>query len=256
MLKNGDFMSGWDDMPPTPSHLINQQPKHWTLSIIDIGDNLYGSGDKAAGTPECVHKLASQLPPQEQLGANNALILAGDTTYKIFSANAAFGTELKQTVTGLAPGTQGTLKAPVLAVLHGTGDQYAAESGVWVDTTGSSDQDDWEGSWANAGMMGDRKWYTHDVSFTVPASGQVTVYIRVKSKWPAPIDFFIDGITMSATAGAETASTEPKPTTNNKPAPRVVQITAPEGLTIVTQAGTEADTVIVTCPPGVEIEIL
>ncbi|MCP5094394.1 MAG: hypothetical protein GY943_02445, partial [Chloroflexi bacterium] len=84
MLKNGSFTEGWTDMPPAPGNLINQQPNGWKLRWIEQDESLFGTGDKATGVPECVHKLAKQLPANEQLGAKDALILAGDTTYKIF----------------------------------------------------------------------------------------------------------------------------------------------------------------------------
>ena len=38
MLQNGSFSEGWDDMPPTSFHLINQQPKGWTLRWLEVGE--------------------------------------------------------------------------------------------------------------------------------------------------------------------------------------------------------------------------
>ena len=155
MLKNGSFTEGWLDMPPY-GNLINQQPNGWILRWIEPGNSLFGAGDKAGGVPECVHKLARQLPPNEQLGAKDALILAGDTTYKVFHAGSPFGVELKQVVTGLKPGSEATLTVPILAVLHNEPDPYGAESGVWVNG---------QGSWVNGGQMGDRSWYRHQQTF-------------------------------------------------------------------------------------------
>jgi len=134
MIRNGDFMEGWRDLPPAPGFLINQEPNGWQLSWLEPGENLYDDpGGLALGVPECVHKLSSQLPPDEQMGQPRALILAGDTTYKIFSASPSFGATLSQTVEGLDPGSSATLIVPMQVHLQGDGDPFAAETGVWVN---------------------------------------------------------------------------------------------------------------------------
>lgn len=189
MLKNGSFSNGWADMPPAAGHLVNQEPTHWTLRWLEPGESLFGAGDTANGVPECVHKLSDQLPLDERLGGANALILAGNATYKIFNAGAAFGAELKQTVTGLQRDTKATLTVPVLVDLHGETDPFGAESGVWVNG---------EGQWVHSGVMKNRRWFRHIVEFTVPNTGDAEIVIRVKSKWPRPKDFFIDGIELEA----------------------------------------------------------
>jgi hypothetical protein len=51
--------------------------------------------------------------------------------------------------------------------------------------------------------MGDRRWFDHVVDFDVPASGQVIILIRVKSKWLAPKDFFVDAVRLEAAENAE-----------------------------------------------------
>lgn len=196
MIQNGDFSDrAWRDVVAPGLNLINQEPAGWHLSWISPGQPLYGSADLANGVPECVHKLKTQLPPDEQPGGPNALILAGDATYKIFSAREAFGAELRQTVHGMRPGSAARLTVPILAVLNKETDPFGAESGVWVDG---------QGNWAHAGQMGNRKWFQHTIDFTVPDSGAAEVIIRVKSKWPRPKDFFIDGITLAAEAAALT----------------------------------------------------
>lgn len=235
MLQNGSFSEGWDDMPPTSFHLINQQPKGWTLRWLEEGESLFGDGATAAGIPECVHKLSSQLPSDEQMGGSKALILAGTATYKIFNANAAFGAELKQTVTGLAPGTEATLIVPVQLHMHGETNAYSAESGLWVNG---------EGQWANGDMMGDRKWYRHESVFTVPDDGTAVILIRVKSKWALPKDFFIDGITLDA----QEATVEPTPIGD------VVRVTIPDGYTLNVWQDGKDNAVTITVPPGVTVE--
>lgn len=192
MIRNGDFTEGWTDMPPAAGYLINQQPVGWRLKWLQLGDNLFGdAGVEVKGIPECVHKLSTQLPPHEQLGAPNALILAGDVTYKIFNANAPFGASLSQTVSDLEPSSTVTVTVPVQIHLHGETDPYGGESGVWLNG---------EGHWVHGFDMGDRQWYKHVAEAIVPANGRVEIVIRVKSKWARPKDFFIDHITMEAVA--------------------------------------------------------
>ncbi|MEZ4519247.1 MAG: hypothetical protein R3C44_21305 [Chloroflexota bacterium] len=229
MIDNGIFSSGWTDMPPAPGHLINQQPKGWFLSWVAPGQSLFGSQDKAGGVPECVHKLSDQLPANEQLGGNDALILAGDAVYKIFHSGAAFGAELTQTITGLEPGSEGLLIVPVLAVLHGDTDAFGAESGAWVNGVGS---------WVNGADMGNRRWYRHKVAFTVPDDGRAEIIIRVKSKWPRPKDFFIDDVKLEARAADPETDFDHEPDPFVEPVPnegaQTVRVSVPEGLRLVT----------------------
>ena len=69
-LANGSFEDGWTDQSMTA-----QQPNGWTLDIVHSGNV---RGNSITGTPECVHKLNSQLPPDEQKDGENALILDGE----------------------------------------------------------------------------------------------------------------------------------------------------------------------------------
>lgn len=243
MLQNGSFEEGWQDMPPAPGNLINQQPNGWTLQWIEPGDSLFGANDTASGVPECVHKLADQLPPNEQPGGPDALILDGTTTYKIFHFGASFGAELKQTIAGLAAGTTATLRVRVLAVLHGDADPYAAESGVWVNGSGQ---------WVNAGTMGNRNWFEHTVQFTVPNDSQVEVLIRVKSKWPSPKDFFIDHIRLEAEPGEPGRGDDPPIPDPLRPG---VVLDVPETMPVVKATSKDAGAVIIIMPEGLDIEI-
>ncbi|MCB8925497.1 MAG: hypothetical protein H6652_07685 [Ardenticatenaceae bacterium] len=257
MLKNGTFTEGWMDMPPY-GNLINQQPNGWILRWVEPGNSLFGAGDKAQGVPECVHKLAKQLPPNEQLGAKDALILAGDVTYKVFHAGSPFGVELKQVVTGLKPGSEATLTVPILVVLNNDPDPYGAESGVWING---------QGKWVNGGEMGNRRWHHHQQTFTVPDNGTAIIEIRLKSKWARPKDFFIDGITLEAEAGSGDETIIPTilpdpimiPDRDKDPAtaastPKTVKIQLPEGMKLVTAVSNEINTVVLVVPPGVSVE--
>jgi hypothetical protein len=251
MLKNGSFTEGWKDVQAPYGYLINQEPNGWNLRWLDVGEDLFGSGDKATGVPECVHKLAKQLPANEQLGAANALILEGDATYKIFNSGAAFGAELSQTVTGLQPGSQAALTVPVLVVLYNDADPYAAESGLWVNG---------EGHWVNSSDMGgSRKWYHHERNITVPANGTLEIVIRVKSKWPAPKDFFIDGVKLDAVAGSGGATTAP-PTTTTPPVTTagspVLRVGIPAGMQVITTTSSDPNVVVISIPAGTQIEYI
>ncbi|MCB9420369.1 MAG: hypothetical protein H6667_11210 [Ardenticatenaceae bacterium] len=252
MLKNGSFTEGWTDLSPAPGFLINQQPNGWILNWIEPGESLFGAGDVAKGVPECVHKLAKQLPPNEQPGGPDALILVGGTTYKIFHANSAFGAQLSQKVTGLKPGSTATLVVPVLAVLYNETDPYGAESGLWING---------EGEWVHSGKMGNRKWYRHEVTFTVPDDGTAVIEIRVKSKWMRPKDFFIDGITLEATAVTTPPPTIGEPPTEppfeppTQPAADTLQIRVPEGIKLVTAVSNEPGVVVIVLPPGLKTDI-
>ncbi len=258
MLKNGAFSDGWDDLPPAPGHLINQRPRGWTLRWIPPGGRLFESEDKAQGVPECVHKLSDQLPPHERLGADEALILAGNATYKIFHSGAPFGAELSQEVTGLQPGSVATLTVPILVDLHGETDRFGAESGVWVND---------EGAWVDGFRMGDRQWHHHETTFTVPEDGRVKVAIRVKSKWPRSKDFFIDGITLDAVAMPEPPpdpeTPDPETPRPPKPLPRpqpvdedampAIMVIVPPGLRLVTAETDEPGVVTVIVPRGTRV---
>jgi hypothetical protein len=248
MLKNGSFTEGWKDVQAPYGYLINQEPTGWQLRWLDVGEDLFGSGDKATGIPECIHKLARQLPGNEQLGAANALILEGDTTYKIFNSGAAFGAELSQTVTGLQPGSKAKLLTPVLVVLYKETDPYAAESGVWING---------EGHWVNSrDMGGTRKWYTHETEVTVPANGTIEIVIRVKSKWQSPKDFFIDGIKLEAVPASSTPAPNPPATT---PPPQttggnVLRVSVPTGMQVITTTSDDPNVIVISVPSGTQIE--
>lgn len=245
MLQNGDFSAGWTDMPPAAGFLINQQPFGWTLRWVEPGESLFGVGDTAGGAPECVHKLREQLPPNEQPGGSDPLILAGEATYKIFNATAPFGAELRQTVAGLEPGSEATLTVPVRVHLHGETDPFGAESGVWVNG---------EGEWANADKMGDREWYEHEVDFTVPADGKAEIAIRVKSKWPRPKDFFVDNVQLEATPAADDGNGEAGGGEVGA-GQKVLQVTLPRGVTLETAVGDDPAVAHLTVPPGVQVEV-
>lgn len=253
MLKNGSFTEGWETLPAIAEagYLKNQRPNGWQLEWQNKGESLYDdSGTKVDGIPECVHKLSDQLPADEQLGGVKALILAGDTTYKIFNSAAKFGATLSQTVTGLVPNSQATLTVPIQAHLHGETDAYGAESGVWVNG---------EGGWVNGFVMGDRQWYRHIIPFTVPASGEAEIVIRVKSKWTKPKDFFFDGITLEAQVGSSGGSDETVVDDNGGTAVspgQIVYVQLPPGFELKTGTSQQGNVIEVNAPAGVTVQSL
>jgi hypothetical protein len=193
-LVNGSFEEGWTNMPPAPGNLINQKPNGWDYFWIEIGQPLFDSSDVAGGVPESIHKLANQLPPDEQLGGPKALILEGTAVYKIFHFGAPFGGELNQTVENLPPGSVWKLTVPIQVHLHGEPDAYGAESSVWVNGVGG---------WVNGFAMGDHQWYRHERIFVVPPDGKAFIQVRVKSKWFRSKDFFIDDLQLEQVEGLQ-----------------------------------------------------
>ncbi len=187
-FENNSFENGWTDFPPAPGNLINQQPTAWTVFWIEPGDPLFDDPNTLAnGVPESIHKHTNQLPPSEQPGGTNALILDGDWVYKTFHFGASFGTEIKQTVTGLPSGAEMRITAPLQVHLHNDTDPYGAETSLWINDVGG---------WAHGFDMGDRRWCKHERLATVPENGELEVVVRMKSKWAQAKDFFIDDIYM------------------------------------------------------------
>ncbi len=202
-LENGSFEEGWTDLPPVEGFLINQNPNGWTLSWLQRGQQVWDLRTihpddplvgVVSGVAEMIHKLSTQLPPDEQLGGPRALILEGSTVYKMFHRGAAFGSQLTQTVA--LPAGKWRLTVPVQLHWHEnldpndpTWDTFTAESGAWVLFNGQQ-----HGHWATAREMGDRRWYYHVVEFQLAQPTQVQVLIRVKSIYWSPKDFFVDAV--------------------------------------------------------------
>ncbi|MBN1261098.1 MAG: hypothetical protein JXB35_10495 [Anaerolineae bacterium] len=150
---------------------------------MNPGESLYDApNDLAQAYPECVHKPAHLLPPEERPNGATPLILDGTHTYKIFSS-VAYGAQLSQEVGNLAPGDDYRLKVPVNCHRQRPGDDpYAAEIGVWING---------QGRWLNLDELPDRQWVYPVVVGKIDEAGQVEVVIRAKSK-SGGFDFFID----------------------------------------------------------------
>jgi hypothetical protein len=178
LLRNGSFEEGWTDLT-----VSIQKANYWDISWIQPGQAIYDDAELANSTPEFNHKLASQLPEIERPCQPEALILDGQTTYKIFW-HGKWGGELRQTVGGLTPGQQVKLTAPIWL---DTVEDYGYEAAARVDIGSAST------GWVWDFQVSQRKWTYHILKTTVPSSGQVTVVIRLKSRFYGA-DFFIDGI--------------------------------------------------------------
>lgn len=210
LLANGSFEDGWTDLPPVDGSLINQEPNGWELSWLEAGEEVWDlrtihPNDPqvgiVSGIAEMIHKLDYQLPPNEQPGGPNALILEGEAVYKMFHRGAAFGSQLYQRVT--LPAGRYRLTVPVQLHWHEnldpndpSWDTFTAESGAWVEIGGAR-----LGGWATARDMGDRRWFYHVVEFTLPAQSEVGVLIRVKSIYRSPKDFFVDAVWLESIGG-------------------------------------------------------
>lgn len=198
-LVNWSFENGWIDMPPAPGNLINQQPNGWTLYWLPPGSPMWDAPqDTARGVPECLHKPKNTLPPNEWPGGPNALILDGETTYKMFHAGTSFGSQLTQVIPNMPAGRY-RLIVPVqlhwqenLDPNDPTWDSLTAESGAWIVVNGQK-----IGQWVNARQMGDRQWYYHQVEFQLNSPANVEVLLRFKSKY-AKKDFFIDAVRLES----------------------------------------------------------
>jgi len=201
-LINGGFEGGWRTLPGG-----NQEPEGWTLAWAMPGDPLLapkaGNGDterKVIRTPECVHKLSIQLPEDEQLGGEDALIRDGDRVYKVFG-EAAFRTTLAQQFM-VTPGAECRLTVPVQ--VHGKlkedGTPYNVDVGAayWRLTINGQ-----AGKWFTFGNdFQDRTWMVYSPAFTA-LYGVVDIVLEFESHTVAAVDFFIDGVRF------ESESTQP-----------------------------------------------
>lgn len=223
-LENGGFEACWITLPPVEGGKKNQNPSGWTVSWLEPGEEVWDlrtihpddpEVGIVTGIAEMVHKLNSQLPPEEQLGGPRALILDGQTTYKIFDTHGSFGSQLVQTVT-LPAGTW-RLTVPVQLHWHEnldpddmTWDTFTAESGAWVLGAGLR-----AGGWATARDMGDRRWFYHVVEFELAAEREVEVLLRFKSIYKSSKDFFVDAVWLEpidalTAAGGYRSMTDPQ----------------------------------------------
>lgn len=198
LLYNPSFELGWQDVIYHGRSC--QVPNGYTLSVAAIGSRLLSAGafvgvdhdpalETARTIPEIVHKLTSQLPPDERAGGSHALILDGLKTFKGFIGNLPYSYTLSQTLSGLTPGATVALTIPVQVHYNpkpgGDGSPGACAFRAFCGAT--------EGAWLTFGSgLSDRQWSTVTLYAIVPADGNLTVGATFESRSEAGIDFFTD----------------------------------------------------------------
>ncbi len=202
LLQNPSFELGWTNVPVGAT--VNQRPTGWYIGWLPIGAELKSAGafpgdhlpilEVALTIPECVHIHSLQLPPDEQPGGEDALILDGEYVYKIFAFGNPFSATLYQVV-HVPDGSRVTLRVPIQVHQHNDGSHGAATCRVCVDT----DCTQW--LTFDAGID-DRQWMTYTVT-TTAIGGACSVYIDVESRAEAGIDFFIDNASLEIVEDTE-----------------------------------------------------
>lgn len=202
----------------------NQQPDGWTLTVTQAGALLpwpskgakNGSGQSitveaiAGGPGEYVHKLAAQLPANEQLGQLRALIpFEGlNKIYKGFGG-VSHGFVLSQRVTE----TPGTKKQYILLVLAETPDKPTPPNAdlepdhfrVRFEVGSDGVESHYADMKVHKTIPGnERAWNKFVIpSFEFPPGGEAQLRITCQQNWPGVVDFFIGGV-LEQTIGAPT----------------------------------------------------
>ena len=189
-MKNGSFELPWTNLPPVGGHgLINQQPANFTLTIAepgqpawDIRNQKLNSALIPSGWPECIHKLTQQLPPHQQPGGSDPLILDGTKVYKVFSGGDQFAVELKQVFTNTAPIRY---QLPVRVHYHALVNSDSPDTAqVHILVNGTRVK-----FLKAIPDLPNEEWVYPEID--TPA-GEVTLQVRFASIWKMPIDFFMD----------------------------------------------------------------
>ncbi len=220
LLVNRGIPTGWTNMLPW-NNLTNQQPLGFHIHIavpgeeLDSADSYVGPDDAPVVTtatvvPECVHIHKSQLPADEQPGAENALILQGDWAYDVFASAGAFSADIYTWVRAPADGVL-DIEVPVQVHYNpkpgGDGSPGAAVWRLWLE--------DIPGGWKTFGNgFVDRQWKWDGDKMAVDAGEVITIRLQLESRSEAGIDFFTDLEAWRAdfTPGAEPLSIpEPEP---------------------------------------------
>lgn len=203
---NTSFENGWTDVGGQ-----QQQPNEWTLVQTEPGQ-VMGIPTKHAGgiapdahmepaiakaKAEAVHKLASQLPPDEQPGQSRALILDGVTCYKVFWG-LPNETILTTIITG-TPGATKRIKVPILGEsnLKPEPPNTKLEDDNWWATVrfgATIDQRNYlEMTGVKEVANNGRNWNVFVGTATFPADGKLPLSITLQDNWGGT-DWFIDAI--------------------------------------------------------------
>ena len=202
-IANPSFENGW-----TTDGGGNQHPSGWTFYSPASGVSLpYPAKEQqgsiipavSGGPGEYVHKLAVQLPSDEQLGQPRSLILGGSTVYKVFGGHTPHALQLSQSLSG-PPGT--TIRITVYIL------------GETVDTPdlnfGRLENDHFVASVSLGNVENKRLYVTmitrHDIKKnqrawnkfvvvnTFPSDGQLLLTLTFQQNWPGLTDFFVDNL--------------------------------------------------------------
>lgn len=199
-MLNHSFEDGWT----TDQTTGNQTPNEWALEWKQPGEAMWSAGafpgepdpvDTVLRVPECVHKLASQLPPDEQPGGPNALILDGTHCFKVFGVG--FSATMRQTISGFADDSRLTFRVPVQVHAHGDGSWGACAFRIGVQGHFTQWQTFTTG-------LDDHEWAYLEASVVVTGTW-CRVRIDFEGRAVAPVDFFIDAL------GLEIDEPEPEP---------------------------------------------
>lgn len=187
----------------------NQIPSGWTLIVTQQGQPMPWStkhsaeGDVAAlagGPGEYVHKLAGQLPPDEQTGQPRSLLVLplANKVYKCFG-NIPQAVQIQQVIREPA----GTVKKYSLYVLAETQNQptpphTTLEDDHWRVALTLGDvgfQSNYAGMKNVRAIAGnERAWNIITVTATFPVGGVLTLTITCQQNWLGGTDFFVAGI--------------------------------------------------------------
>lgn len=201
LLANGSFENGWTD--EVIHGRVCQRPNGWTLAVLPQGELLHSTGGLSdidhepilteVGTiPEIIHKHTGQLPPDQQPGAEDALILDGEYVYKIFSNYSPYSVTLSQALE-LEPGTEIAFTVPVRVHYNpypgGDGSPGACAFRTRIVAGLTRISSDW--LTFDCGLT-DREWATVTLYASAPNGGEIVVGAQFESRSEAGIDFFTD----------------------------------------------------------------
>ena len=236
LLRNPSFEENSNTENWPTDEFGNQTPPGWEISWIPPGASMKyahkwqgGALVQAVGTgtPEAVHKLARQLPPNEQFGQTQALLLDdGLAVYKVFGSHDAFGFYLCQTIIG-PPGAEVIARVPVLGETHARPTNFAGtlEDDHFLAEVSLGDVQElrlYSTMRERHDIPGNhRPWNVFTLTATIPASGVLLLEIYLQMNWSGNTDFFIDAID----CGYVSVTTPPTPVPD--PAPPVPPIPPP-----------------------------
>jgi len=196
-----------------------QQPDDWLISALPSGSPLKSTGvfpgddppvmEVVQTIPEVRHISTIDLPPEQQPGGSDALILGGDTCFKVFSAYSPFSFTMEILLpaeeTGAKPGDTLDVAVPVNTHFH----PYNPPDGPWGD--GSLGACRWRAYLVGAdGAVGGGTWHTYKLniedreyeyyalSVEADVTGAATLCIDLESASQAGITYFVDEIEVDA----------------------------------------------------------